>query len=282
MKKLLIADSGATKTDWLYVDGQNRRIIRTTGLHPSFLDTASDLAELRAEMDSVYPDEVRFFGTALGNPESDQKMQAFLQQLFPSAKVIVKSDLEGAGRAFFGNEKGIVAVLGTGSVCARIENGNVIQKSIPLGFAIGDEGSAADLGRRILKAYYRKKFQPETEKLISERIGGFDYGRMMNRIYRSDKPNRELASVAGEVLIKPMSSELTDLIERGFRKFIENQLSTLNPNTSHQIVCTGKVADAHRDLLLKFLRDMGYERASIKYPVIESFKEQADIDGLNF
>ena len=30
----LIADSGATKTDWLYVDGEETTQIQTQGLHP--------------------------------------------------------------------------------------------------------------------------------------------------------------------------------------------------------------------------------------------------------
>jgi glucosamine kinase len=282
MKKILIADSGATKTDWIYVDGRVNQPIRTTGLHPAFLDHKADLAELRAELNSIFPEEVRFFGTALGNPESDRKMHAFLQQLFPAAHIVVKSDLEGAGQAFFGSGNGVVAVLGTGSVCASVENGRVIKKSVPLGFAIGDEGSAADLGRRILKAHYRKTFQPETEEVVGDRIGGLDYGQMMNRIYRSGKPNRELASVAGDVLVEPLTQELNELIRQGFREFIGNQLDSVIPDNNVEIVFTGKVAAVHRSLLLNQMKGHGYERVTVKYPVIESFRKQADEGLLTF
>ncbi len=276
MKTILIADSGATKTDWIYVDGGVSQPIRTTGLHPSFLDHKADLAELRADLGSIFPEEVRFFGTALGNPESDRKMHAFLQELFPSAQIFVRSDLEGAGQAFFGTGKGVVAVLGTGSVCASVEDGRVIQKSFPLGFAIGDEGSAADLGRRILKAYYRHEFPPETATIVRERISDFDYGSMMNRIYRSGKPNRELASVAGDVLVEPLTKELNDLIRQGFREFIGNQLDSVKPDNHIEIVFTGKVAAVHHSLLLSLMKEHGYERVSVKYPVIESFRKQAE------
>lgn len=276
MKKILIADSGATKTDWLYVASGVHKFFRTRGFHPSFINPDTEKAELLHELSELQPDQLRFYGTGLGNRESDQVMTAFLKSVFTHAKITVKSDLEGAGKAFFGDGDGAVAVLGTGSVCAKIKGGEVVAKSAALGYAIGDEGSAADLGRRILKAYYRKSLSEETERFIAEKLQGAEYGAMMNRIYRSDTPNRELASIAGDVLNYPLPAEMKELVRAAFQDFIDNQLSRLNLDEDDQIVVTGKVAEEHRELLLRQLTECGYSNADVKYPVIESMLERID------
>lgn len=283
LKKVLIADSGATKTDWLYVEDFNQKVYRTGGLHPAYMEPVTDANELRSELPDVQPDHIFFYGTGLGSTESDEKLHAFLRKVFPAAKKIeVKSDLEGSAKAFFGDGDGVIAILGTGSICAKIESGKPVQKSAALGYAIGDEGSAADLGRRILKNYHRKEFSEEAMKFVGQKLKPDNYGEMMARIYQADKPNRELASLAGEVLNYPIPDELENLIERAFQDFLNHQLSKLDLTGDERIVFTGKVADIHQDLLIKVLEEAGYSTVEVKYPMINSFKERVQVDSKKF
>jgi N-acetylglucosamine kinase-like BadF-type ATPase len=270
----LIADSGATKTDWLYVDGADTIHIKTQGLHPSNIEQLSDSMEIQTQIGHLEPSKIYFFGAGCGNPVSNEIVRRFLQPIFPGADVRIKSDLEGSGKAFFGEGNGVVAVLGTGSICAKIEGGKVVKKSAALGFAIGDEGSAADLGRRILRMYYRKTGDPESILFIDEKLNGADYATMMNKIYRAGKPNRALAAVAGEVLQYPLPPGLTDLIAEGFKDFVSLQLSMLNLTGGEQIVFTGKVAHIHNDLLFQVLKSAGFEHTEVRYPVVASFRNR--------
>jgi glucosamine kinase len=275
MQKILIADSGATKTDWLYVEGEIHNFFRTGGLHPAFLNPVKDANELKSELPNVQPNRIDFYGTGLGNKASDEKIHALLRKAFPTANDIeVKSDLEGSARAFFGEGDGVVAVLGTGSICAKVESGKPVHRSAALGFAIGDEGSAADLGRRILRGYFRKQFSNETENFLSHTLSPDSYGDMMARIYQAEKPNRELASLAGEVLKEPFPEELSDLIEKAFQDFVEQQLSMLGLKGDEKIIFTGKVADVHKKILLKVMNEAGYTEVEVRYPMIESFLEK--------
>lgn len=270
----LIADSGATKTDWLYVDGEDITQIQTQGLHPSNIQMMNDSMDLRHQIGSLNPDVIFFFGAGCGNPVSDEIVMRFLQPIFPQARLRIKSDLDGSGKAFFGKGDGVVVVLGTGSVCAKIEHGNVAQKSAALGFVIGDEGSAADLGRRILRMYYRKTGNPETLHFLQEKLDRTGYSEMMNRIYRAGKPNRELASVAGQVLHAPLPPELESLIKDGFTDFINNQLSTLKLNGDESIICTGKVAKEHQSILIPLFNQLNYKNVEVRYPVIASHRNR--------
>jgi len=282
MKKTLIADSGATKTDWLFVDGELHKFYRTGGLHPAFLDEEADAADLKVELSDAIPDELWFFGTGLGNSESDQKMSAFLTTVFPTAKIHVKSDLEGSARAFFGSGHGVVAILGTGSICAKVKSGRPVRQSAALGFAIGDEGSAAHLGQKILRGYYRNQFSEETHDFLKRNLEPENYGDMMARIYQSDKPNRELASLAGEILEKSVPDELNFLIKEAFKEFIEQQLAMLNLSGNERIIFTGKVADAHQDKIIDVMNEAGFSDVEVRYPMIESFLERVKSRSIKF
>ncbi|TVR17087.1 MAG: hypothetical protein EA391_05720 [Balneolaceae bacterium] len=270
----LIADSGATKTDWLYVDGTDTTQFKTQGLHPSNIEQLSDAVEIENQIGRLTPETIHFFGAGCGNPVSDEVVRRFLQPIFPDATISIKSDLDGSGKAFFGRGNGVVAVLGTGSICAKIENGQVADKSAALGFAIGDEGSAADLGRRILKTYYRQTGDNKTIQFIGEKIGHKDYATMMNQIYRAGKPNRELASIAGEALHNPMPPELLAMIRDAFTDFADSQLSQLELSLDEEIVFTGKVAHVHKDILIPLLNRKGYSNVKIRYPVISAWRER--------
>lgn len=269
----LIADSGATKTDWLYVDGRQFSRFQTQGLYPSFVTPESDLEKVKAAIGHLSPKTIFFFGTGCGYPKSDSTLHSFLKLIFPQAVIRIQSDLQGAGIAFFGKGSGIAAVLGTGSVCAKIEKGKITNRSAPLGFAIGDEGSAADLGKRILKMYYRNRAEEETLAFISEKLQDADYGTMINRIYGKEKPNRELASIAGQVLQPPFPAELNDVIKDAVTDFIRYQLTALEYDGVGPVVFTGKVAHVHQRLLLSILKRSGFENSTVKYPVISAFEE---------
>ncbi|MCC5913146.1 MAG: hypothetical protein JJU46_02115 [Balneolaceae bacterium] len=272
---LLIADSGATKTDWLWYDGQEFIRIRTQGLHPSNIQLPQDRTDLEDQIGSLKPDEIRFFGTGCGNRVNDEKISRLLTSIFPTCRTIrVDSDLEGSGQAFFGDGDGIVAVLGTGAISARIEEGRLVAKSASLGFAIGDEGSAADLGRRLLKMRYRNQAVPELLKFLDERLESVDYSEMMNRIYSSPRPNRELAALAGVVLKPPFPAELKTVLEEAFSDFIKCQLTTLNVEDDESVIFTGKVAVSHEDLLKEVMNRHGYKNVEVRYPVIKAWQER--------
>ncbi|MGA1465380.1 MAG: hypothetical protein ACO363_06580, partial [Balneolaceae bacterium] len=97
------------------------------------------------------------------NPSQSAQVQSNQPQIY------VGTDVEGAARAaFHGDERGLLVVLGTGSICARVVNGVMQEQSRSLGFAIGDEGSAADIGKRLLKGYFRRTFSPSTLAYLEE------------------------------------------------------------------------------------------------------------------
>ena len=109
-------------------------------------------------------------------------------------------------------------------------------------------------------------------EFIGDQLGQPDYGDMMNRIYALSKPNRELASIAGQVLKKPYPEELNDVLRNAFSDFIHNQLSTLQLSKKEKIIFTGKVAEVHRKLLTEVLNEYGYHNVDVSYSVIAAWR----------
>ena len=130
----LIADSGATKTDWCIGQSQTDcRIIQTQGINP-FHQTAEHIRKVLEEellpqlKEAENISQIYFYGAGC-TPEKSPIVKEALQALFPQAEIEVKSDLLGAARSLCGKEPGIACILGTGSNSCEYD-GEKIEKPI--------------------------------------------------------------------------------------------------------------------------------------------------------
>ena len=132
----IIAESGATKTDWRSVaeDGTVRSA-RTVGLNPAVCDAETIMSAVREAIPALDPDGKRveaiyFYGAGLVSEESAGPIRDALEMWCPFAEIFFFSDLLAAARALFGDGSGIAAIIGTGSNSCLYENGNI--RPLPL------------------------------------------------------------------------------------------------------------------------------------------------------
>ena len=100
-EKIVIADSGATKTDWCLVQGgEILKRFFTHGISPVYQTEAEMAKEIRLH---VYPQlrelqfrSIRFYGTGC-IPEKSAAVSQALIQSFPIEEIQVYSDLIGRG-----------------------------------------------------------------------------------------------------------------------------------------------------------------------------------------
>ncbi|MGM0459133.1 MAG: hypothetical protein ACQERO_07305 [Bacteroidota bacterium] len=263
----VIADSGGTKTDWAIVSQGNAEFVQGQGLHPAYLSQDEIASEVR-ECIKEKPDRVFFYGAGCHGKKPVEKMEAILTAVFPAADVVVKDDLTGVARAHLRKRTGVIAALGTGSICGVYKNHEITHRSAALGFAIGDEGSAVDLGRTVLKAFFRQNLDESSHQQVAERLKEIDYSVWMDKIYGSSRPNRELAAVAGMVFRDPMERGVQDLLCKTLERFMDTQLAQLQPAKDNPVVYTGTVAASHRAKLHELMTKKGYEQVETKSDVI--------------
>ena len=248
----LIADSGATKCEWCLLNNGKKETFFTTGISPYFLDAQQIVALLEKELMPYLQNnnlnEVFFYGTGLGNPGNVIIIHEALKKLFPAAEVKAETDLLAAARALFGNEKGIACILGTGSNSCFYDGENIIKNTPSLGYILGDEGSGADLGKKVLQYYLYDIFEEDLRS-------GFDAMLDTNRVeilenlYKKPFPNRYLAGFAIFLSGNRGHYMIENILEDCFNNFFINQLDKYTEVRTLPVSFVGSIAFAFKDVL---------------------------------
>lgn len=216
-KNILICDSGSTKADWLYVDYTGESQVRTKGLNP-VRDSLDTIQETLSEIPSWMPDEVFFYGAGCIHPYSDTLAGA-LSKRFPKAAIQVESDMLGAARALFGLEEGIACILGTGSNSCLCRDGNIIKQVPSLGYILGDEGSGAVLGRRLVGDLLKGQLPQALLDDFYEEYG-LTQKLIIDKVYRQPAANRFLASLCPFISKHKNEESIHNLLSKEFERFL--------------------------------------------------------------
>lgn len=220
-----IADSGSTKCEWIFGDGDRILRLRTAGINavqqsPDAIRAV--LAEL-PPLDGV--EELRFYGAGCGDsfPEASAVLRRELAARFgPGAAIGLGSDLLGAARALFGRGEGIACILGTGSNSCHCRGGEIVVNVPPLGYVLGDEGSGAVLGRNLVNGIFKGAI-PLREEFL--RTFALTYAGLIRRVYREPAANRFLASFAPFIRAHLDCAPVREMVVRSFGEFAARNLS---------------------------------------------------------
>ena len=200
-RNILIADSGSTKTEWVLLQGSDT-ILRTTtqGINPFMLDEAEIESILSTELlpqlkESGPINDIYFYGAGCRGAMTQVVCEALRHVLDMRERVEVESDLLGAARAVCGHADGLACILGTGSNSCLFTDGEIKDNVSPLGFILGDEGSGAVLGRRLVGDVLKRQL-PENVVEDFHRQYAMTADDIIRRVYRETFPNRFLASFA--------------------------------------------------------------------------------------
>ncbi len=228
---LLIADSGSTKTDWaLILDGKTVLTCKTQGINP-FMLSDEQLAliledELAPRLLGHRPKAVRFYGAGCRDAQSERVKQ-HLEQILAGTSASVYSDLLGAARALCGNSPGIACILGTGSNSCLF-NGQEIEENVsPLGFILGDEGSGAVLGKRLLGDVLKKQLPGELCRAFDEKYD-LSPATIIEHVYRKTFPNRFLARFTHFLKENEQHPAIRALLFDEFTRFVKRNVLAYN------------------------------------------------------
>lgn len=249
----LIADSGSTKCEWCLLANGKRKKFFTTGMSPYFLSAEQMVEllqkELLKKLKDVNIDEIYYYGTGLGNPANGVLLKKVLKKVFPSAKKIEANiDLLAAARAVCGHEKGIACILGTGSNSCYYNGKKIIKNSPGLGYVLGDEGSGAYLGKKVVQHFLYNTFD---EDLMMRFTNTFNVGsnEILEHVYKQPQPNRYLASFAIFLAENRGHYMIENIIEDGLNDFFFTHLYKYRESWLYSISFVGSVAYGFKDVL---------------------------------
>ena len=180
-------------------------------------------AAVFAEAVEAFADVDRVHCYAAGLLEFPVQLDRVFKERFPHATFEYASDLLAAARAACGHGEGIAAILGTGSNTCLYDGEKIVRNIHGGGFIIGDEGSAAALGRMFL-ADLIKDLVPENLAESFAVLHESDYLSVVRNVYMSPAPSRYLGSLAPFLQENRGNAYVDALIDRNFRDLFERAL----------------------------------------------------------
>lgn len=251
-KVKLVADSGSTKAEWRLMSGKDGNAFSTQGMSPYFLNGLQIeeivRAELLPQLGDARPDEVFFYGTGCGNEQNVALVKDSLQKVWPEAAISVTHDLMAAARALCGNEPGVASILGTGSNSCYYDGKDIVKNNPGLGFILGDEGSGAFLGKKVVQYYLYHTFDDEMRFRFEEKFK-VNKDQILENVYRKPLPNRYLASFTPFLSENRDHYMIENILEDGLNEFFFSHIYKYSESWTVPLHFTGSVAWHFRDIL---------------------------------
>lgn len=269
----LIADSGSTKTDWVFVASDGTQVERhTDGINPA--RDARDIIYnvIRHDLLTQLPPitqlkAIYFYGAGCIEPFS-QTIRSIFNELLPGCTVEVESDLLGAARALCLHEPGIACILGTGSNSCLYDGENIAKHTPPLGYILGDEGSGSFLGKTLISDIYKGILPGELRQAFCEKYG-MGLSDIIERIYRHPAANTFLASFVPFIAEHSTHPAIHTLLTDAFRLFFTRNIATYG-HKNLPINCVGGIAYQFEEELREAATTVGMKIGRISRRPIES------------
>ena len=271
MATILIADSGSTKCEWCFLNNGKKKKIFTTGISPYFLSAEQINALLQKELlpkiKQTAPDKIYFYGTGLKDNANKKLLHAVLKKDFPNASIEVQTDIFGAARALSQKKKGVCCILGTGSNSCYYNGKKVIENRPGLGYVLGDEGSGAYLGKKVIQHFLYNTFDEELMLCFNKKYNT-TADEILMYVYRKPQPNRYLASYVIFLAENRGHYMIENIIEDGLNDFFFTHLRKYRESWTYPIHFTGSIAYGFRDVLKSLCKSYQMEVGTIlKQPI---------------
>jgi len=242
---IAIVESGSTKSDWRVVapDGTVHSV-HTAGFNPFFVGTeaiAAEVSESAVLMELASSlTHVWFYGAGCSSEAMNKVVADGLRVVFQNAEIHVDHDLMGAALAAGGGEACIVSILGTGSNACFFDGKGIDNGRPSLGFILGDEGSGAFFGKKLLADHLHGLAPSHISFALDE--AGADKAGVLEHVYRQPRPNTYLAGFMPVLHRFRSEPYVQELLVEGFRAFLLRYVTVFPRHQGVPLHFVGSVA----------------------------------------
>lgn len=270
---ILVADVGGTKGQWL-IDAETP--ITTAGINPVFHNTDDIIAILRksdalmnAAADIKY---IYYYGAACSSESRIATVSDALAVVFSEAKIVVEHDLMAAAVALYENRPTIACILGTGSNSCHFDGEKIVEVTPSLGFILGDEGSGAAFGKKLVQDYFYG-LMPAEVAMAFEKEYEIDKDTVIDGVYRKPNPNNYLATFARFLSSCPDAAYISNLVRDEFDKFVQLHVCCYPDAKNCSVGFVGSIAYNFQEEMSAVLAKYGLQIGKIiRQPVFEIYK----------
>lgn len=270
----LIVDSGSTKTDWIAIDNNGKKLFetQTLGLNPQVLSEYI-LEERIINNYEIYQSrkkisELFFYGAGCGTEPPKNLIKKVFKPIFENANILIKEDTYAAIYSCCSpGDKAIVSILGTGSNCSYFDGKNVHQKITSLGYILMDDASGNYFGRQLLRDCYFNKMPLNLQEKFKKEFE-LEAELIKDHLYKKPNPNTYLAKFAKFLVQNKDLKYSKKLIKKGFNLFIKNQIRQFDNHLEVPLHFVGSIGYYLQEDLKKSLNSKGLQCGKIlKKPI---------------
>jgi N-acetylglucosamine kinase-like BadF-type ATPase len=267
---ILIADSGTTKTEWcLITDRGDLETVITSGINPFYQDAENISAILQKEFIGIKKiDAIYFYGAGCINQEKQNIVRDALLKVFEVTKFFVGSDLLAAAHSLCLDRSGIVCILGTGSNSCFYNGSEIVANVSPLGFILGDEGSGAVLGKKLIGDVLKKQLP---QFLVDDFFETYQTtaAAILENVYKKPFPSRYLAGYTKFLSKNIKHPEIEKIVTDSFRDFVTRNLLQYSEIRQTPIHFTGSIAFYFEVQLRKVIEEQNLIMGNIEQTPME-------------
>ncbi len=256
---ILIADSGASKTDWRAIDAQGQITqFRGLGVNP-YYQSGEEIIKAFQEDFFVKRKEnvqaIHFYGAGCSTVKNKSLVKEALQRKFKNAHIQVEHDLLAAARATCGHDAGIACILGTGSNSCDYNGRDIINSRPSPGFILGDEGGGAYIGKQFLKDYIHEEMPNHIREKVTEHYS-LNIPEILENVYQKPSPGRYMASFCQFITQHKADPYCYILIYQAFKDFFAKHVQKYPDYTNKKVNFVGSIAHYNSDILRKAASDL--------------------------
>ena len=138
----------------------------------------------------------------------------------------------------------------------------ILKNSPGLGYVLGDEGSGAYLGKKVLQYYLYKTFDEDLAYKFNDTYKT-NKAEILEQVYKNPLPNRYLAEFTHFLADNRGHFMIENIIEDGLNDFFFQHLCKYNESWKHPIHFVGGVAYVFQDVVQQLVSDYEFELGSI-------------------
>jgi N-acetylglucosamine kinase-like BadF-type ATPase len=207
--------------------------------------------------------EIYFYGAGVTELQYPF-MRETLKKVFTQAqKVFIAMDTLASCRALLQAEPGFAAIMGTGSNSCLYDGCNEGLNVDSCGFILGDEGSGANLGKRMITDYIRRNMPEKVYKEVGAALGK-NNDELLDQIYTKPFPNRYCAQYA-KFIAQHLDFDpyFPNLVTDAFRQFFLLIVTHYPDYQKYTFNAVGSVAYYFKPLLQKVVEEFGMKMGVI-------------------
>jgi N-acetylglucosamine kinase-like BadF-type ATPase len=258
----VIADCGATKSQWivLHCDGTSSRLT-AEGINVSTM-SADSITEILSEIsirisatDSSAA-EIHLYMAGIPSDGLKGTIAGTFDRYFTVNSLEIQSDLVGAARAVCGHEPGIAAIIGTGSNSCQFDGNKITSHVNTGGFILGDEASAATLGRLFISDFLKGLVPQEISADFASRFPS-DYSTIVANVYKSHgSPSGYLGSFAPFIMEQYDHPYIKELVDGNIRSFFRRAIKQYDTD-NYPVGIVGGFGYAIQDIISRIASEEG-------------------------